>query len=202
MRTNKRWATIYLLINSPEFIKQSEVISLLQPLLTNFQTNQAPVISNFLVTGKPDEDLDSGMTVTSGPFTGLVVYSGNKLSAIKWNINSKNNSKIPEATIGLLRDNFRKLIKPNFTAKKFDVLQMSIAHYGEKLAGDKGIPKTPSLPRVVLPPTPAPTPAPTPKPFVADMTFTLEEVYPEKKSSKPLWILALIAAVYAVRRGM
>lgn len=214
MTINKKFATLYLLINSNEFIRQTEVITILQPFLTEFQTNQAPVISNFIVEGKPDEDLDSGLTVTSGPFKGTVVYSGNVLSAIKWNIQSKNDKDIPESLLGSIRDTFRKSIKPIFLKQNFDVIQMSLNSYGLPLAGDKGVPPTPKLPSIPLPVIPTVEKSPIVLPPVtitaerpADMNFTFAEIdaYNKrvpKKSYKSLWILAVIMGLYAARRGM
>jgi hypothetical protein len=200
MTINRHFATIYLLINSDKFIKQTEVITLLHPLLSSFQTNQEPVIANFEIQAKPDDSLENGITVLTGPFKGLSLFSGYKLSAVKWNFQKKTNSNFTEESLGKIREQFRSITKKEFALAGFDVIQMSVNHYGKALAGDKGFPKTPSLPVKPLPVTP-----PIEKP--ADMTFTFSEIdaYNKrvpKKSNKPLWILAAIMGIYAARRGM
>lgn len=212
-KINTKYATIYLLLNSnpSQFLSKVELIQLFQSLLSNsFETNQSPSIENVTISAKPDDDFAYGVEVTSGPFKGYTLYDGYGISAIKWNIKGKS-GKIPSELFGAIRDTFRKTIQKQLGTNHFGVLQFSINHYGAPLTGDRGIPKTPRLPKTIPPkPVEPPKPVvdpipfdPTPKPAPTPPVVIVEPVVVvKKKSNAALWFLAIAGGLYAMRRGI
>jgi hypothetical protein len=205
---NRKYATLYLLLNGRTEIDANLIKRTLSPFLDmDFETISNPVVYAAIVPTSPDPDTVDGKIVTNGAFRGKFLFNGDRIVAIKWNLMYKGGAEIPESVLGNFRQTYRNSIAPLLVKNLgLDSVDISFKHYGEAISEDKGMPPTPTLSTdVPIRPrrrrrkaTPTPTPSPTPSPKPEPIVF-----HDTKKDDNFLsWFLVTIGSLYALRRMM
>jgi hypothetical protein len=87
MTINRKYATLYLLLNGRTEIDTTLIKRILSPFLEmDFETISNPVVYATIVPTSLDPDTVEGRVVTNGPFRGKYLFNGDRIVAIKWNL--------------------------------------------------------------------------------------------------------------------
>lgn len=144
-----QWATLFFVVIGRRPLAQEEVLELVGPLLRErFKSSQYPALQT--IEPRFVEDEWGGFTIEGGPYDGVPTETdGPYLTAIKWNVRSRDDRKITNEELGEARTALRRStpsLRQSVRDAGYVLHGSGLKRYGEPITGDRGIPSRPPLP--------------------------------------------------------
>ena len=154
-----QWSTLFAAVVGPRPFDESEVLGHFGRFFKQwFTSNQWPSMETIRLRYRPTDYDPEYYEVAGGPYDGAEFAEDRPpyLTAIKWNLRTSTRKAV---TPELLSDLRRKWRASRPDLGPFHVETWSLKSAGDKLSGDRGIPRTPALPPRPLGPVVASSPA-------------------------------------------